>query len=177
MAKIYFQTQHFIKTIICASRQQPYADKSPEAQQAERFCSGREGKTKRDAILLYASPVISACTPSIFKHFHTYTESNGGRSREVTEEVKGGGKQRSCKCCEDRRKGNLFTFSTIRTRLIIAQQFAYALTSQTSHPRRNKLNDSARGGKEKQKEMPYFCTHLPPFQVVPPSRIELLSKV
>ena len=122
-------------------------------------------------------PPFQVVPPSLFKHFYTYTESNGGRSREVTEEVKGGGKQRSCKCCEDRRKGNLFTFSTIRTRLIIAQQFAYALTSQTSRPRRNKLNDSARGGREKQKEMPYFCTHLSSFQPVPPSRIELLSKV
>ena len=30
VAKIYFRTQHFIKTIICVSKQQPHADKSPE---------------------------------------------------------------------------------------------------------------------------------------------------
>ena len=53
------------------------------------------------------------------------------------------GRQQSCKHWADRQKGDLFTFSTIRTRLIIAQQFAYAhTTAQTSLPRRNKLNES-----------------------------------
>ena len=54
-----------------------------------------------------------------------------------------GGVQRSCKCWVDRRKGDLFTFSTIHTRLIIAQQLAYAYihTAQTTLPRRHKLNE------------------------------------
>jgi hypothetical protein len=54
-----------------------------------------------------------------------------------------GGVQRSCKCWVDRRKGDLFTFSTIHTRLIIAQQLAYANihTAQTTLPRRHTLTE------------------------------------
>ena len=89
------------------------------------FCSGRDGKTKRDAIHLYASPVIIARTPrcTIFELFperfkkdlgiegdYNPTKSNGGRSREETEEGRGGGRQRSCKGWADRLKENTFIF-------------------------------------------------------------------
>ena len=48
-------------------------------------------------------------------------------------------------------KGNSFTFLTIHTRLTIAQQYTSATiapTAQTSHPRRNKLNESYPGTKK-----------------------------
>ena len=68
-----------------------------------------------------------------------------------------GGEQRSCKCWVDRRIGNLFTISTIYTRLIIAQQFAYAHNpAQTSLPRRNKLNESPEQS-EKEKAMRFIA--------------------
>ena len=85
------------------------------------------------------------------------TRSSGTRTAAEAESrpssERSGGGQRSCKYWVDRRKGNLFTFSTIRTRLIIAQQFAYAhTTAQTSLPRRNKLNESVNEHKKRRLE-------------------------
>ena len=83
---------------------------------------------------------------------HTATslqrDSNGGRSREQTEdgEAEAGNKVASVGRI-DRKK--IYLLLAICTRLIIAKQYAYAYTSQTSLPRRNKLNESLSDHKKK----------------------------
>ena len=56
VAKIYFRAPYFLKTIICVSRQQPHADRSPEAQQAERFCSGVRKKERPKTSPFFVPP-------------------------------------------------------------------------------------------------------------------------
>ena len=68
-------------------------------------------------------------------------DSNGGRSREQTEdgEAEAGNKVASVGQID---KKKIYLLLAIGTRLIIAKQYAYAYISQTSLPRRDKLNES-----------------------------------
>ena len=92
------------------------------------------------------------CFPTMFNIFLRClsNDSNGGRSREQTEHI---GAEADNEVVSIGRIGKVNLFAlTIRTRLIIAQQFAYAHIAQISLPRRNKLNEAPIHEKQKERD-------------------------